>query len=158
MLRAPGAVHPNLLPVADSGTRGPTCHSPERGKDHRRRELAVGEVSGLGVSTTVRPTARRGRCTRRVSRRSTGTGSLAMMAERRRCSSATRGYRPRQGAQVRARAPWYEDDNSAQDRRERERAEGALATCCHERRPWCRGGGEAQMGLTPGENGGEGGR
>jgi hypothetical protein len=40
---------------------------------------------------------------------------------------------------------------------ERERVEGAPATHGRERRPWRCGGGGAQMGLTLGENDGEGG-
>jgi hypothetical protein len=32
MLSTPGAVHPNSSPVTDRGTRGPTCHTPERGR------------------------------------------------------------------------------------------------------------------------------
>jgi hypothetical protein len=117
------------------------------GGDDRRRELVIGELFGLRVSTTVFPTAMRVKCTRRVSRWSADTGSPATMAERRRYSSATRGYRPRQGTRVRARAPWCEDDHGAQDRREIGR-KGAPAMHGRERRPWHRGGGEAQMGLT----------
>jgi hypothetical protein len=39
---------------------------------------------------------------------------------------------------------------------ERERAEGAPATRSRKRRPWRCGGGDAQLSLTPGKNGGEG--
>jgi hypothetical protein len=39
---------------------------------------------------------------------------------------------------------------------ERERVDEAPAMRGCERRPWRRGGGDAQMGLTPGENGGKG--
>jgi hypothetical protein len=108
------------------GPEAPHVIHPRGGKDHQRQELVVGEVSGLGVSTTMLPTARRVRCTRWMSQWSTGMGLPVVMAEQRRYSSATHGYRPCQGTRVQARAPWCEDDNGAQDRREREQGQRGL--------------------------------
>jgi hypothetical protein len=98
-------------------------YTRERG-DHRRRDLASGEVSDRGVSTTVLPAVRRVGCASRLSRGRAVMGSSAVMAERRHCSTATRHCRACQGAMVCARAPRCEGDHGVLDKRERERAEG----------------------------------
>ena len=126
----------------------PTYRSDRDRGGADRPALADGELAGGAATTSISPTTRRTRCTKRRHGRSSEWSSAACMAEWRRGSSAVRRLWPRQGVGRRVRVSRRQGGAHALERKER----GGAERGCPRRAKLRRGRAYSDEELSAGED------